>query len=175
MDNNCWPPANGKKYIQSDEFGALLVELTKYFMECYPDRDFTDGVAHVFAWLDKKLTKNRRFINKRRFPTHSSFRAYMRQAIWNASRIAERSRRRIREIEVLSSEGPIANETANDIILDLQRAINGLPEPHRMVFERFFYDEEPLKYIAQTAGLSLRNTEAIYAQAVDKLAIILGL
>src|SRR5580704_6506989 len=105
-----WPPADGREFVKSDDFGAIVVHEAVKYAERYPKLDFTDGAAQVFTWFSHKLAKNRRFINKRRFPTADSFIAYIRHAIWNASRMSERTRQRRQQIAALPVERPIAAE-----------------------------------------------------------------
>ena len=54
-----------------------------------------------------------------------------------------------------------------DHLLDLVAA---LPEPHKTVFERFFFDEEDPGYLASTLGKSEDEIHRFYEEAVDMLA-----
>jgi len=168
-----WPPPKGKEFIRSDEFGALLVTLVCRLAANYPEMDFTDAAASVFAWFDKKLSRNRRFINRRRFPTFASFAAYLRQAVWNAARLTERERRRYEHIEAFFVEGHsiIDREIDPERMAEMHEAIDSLPEPHRTVFDRYFFDEEDLSAIANIYNLSEEQAQELYAEAVDMLAL----
>jgi RNA polymerase sigma factor (sigma-70 family) len=166
-----WPPENGREFVRGEVFGAILVELTRHFADRYPDMDFTDAVAQVFVWFDGKLSKNRRFINSRRFPTLGAFRAYLRQAIWNAARVTMRSRRRRQEVEAPSLDRPIVStEMGAEERVQLLEMVEGLPEPHKTVFHKFFFDEEELRWIASVLNLTQRQVETLYEEAVDMLA-----
>ena len=92
--DEAWPPADGRAYIRSEHFAHLLVDLAGSLAARYSGMDFTDAVAQVFAWFDGKLAEDPRFINRRRFRTEGALRAYLRQALWNAARLAERRRKR---------------------------------------------------------------------------------
>ncbi len=165
-----WPPENGKDFIRSDDFGRMIVGLTRDLAARYPTMDFTDGVAHVFVWFDAKLSKNRRFINPRRFPTNQSFQAYLRQAVWNAARLATRQRRRREDIEALPVDRPIISaQMGPEIRVQLLEMVERLPEPHKTVFHKFFLDEEDLAMIASILGLTEEEVHRLYEEAVDML------
>ena len=165
-----WPPEEGKGFIQSEEFGRILVALTEQLSSRYPQMDFGDAVAQVFVWFDQKLSSNRRFINSRRFPTRSAFRAYLRQAVWNAARVAARKRRRREEIEALSVDLPIiAGGLGTEERAQLLEMLDGLPEPHKTVFDKFFFDEEDVAMIASILNLCEEDIERLYEEALDML------
>src|SRR5262245_10654451 len=96
-----WPPSGGLEFARSREFGELLIETGNQLAKKYPRIDFTDAVAHVDQWLDGRLVKEPDFLNLARFPTLSAFRAYVKQAVWNAGRIAARKRKRNEPLEAL--------------------------------------------------------------------------
>jgi len=166
-----WPPADGRKFIHSDLFGKMLVGLVSELAKSYPNMDFTDAVANVFTWFDRKLSRNRRFINPRRFPTVASFVAYLRQAVWNAARLTERERRRDKRIEAPRDDRPIViREMTPEERAELLEVVEALPEPHKTVFHRFFFDEEDLSVLASTYSLSEEQVRRVYEEAVDMLA-----
>src|SRR5207245_2478803 len=106
----------------------------------HPDQDFTDGAALVFNWFDGRLRRNRRFINGRRFATEDAFRAYLRQAVWNAARMAARSRRRGEPVQALPAERKLASSDPTPAQLaSLHEAVERLSEPHRTVLEKLFF------------------------------------
>ena len=80
-----WPPDNGKEFIRDDEFGEIVLTWCEQLGQRYPQMDFSDAASQVFSWFDRKLSKNRRFINASRFRTRSAFVAYVRQCVWNAA------------------------------------------------------------------------------------------
>src|SRR5262245_37604613 len=118
MSDAEWPPADGRAYIRGDLFGSLLVGIAEHYATRHQAMDFTDAVASVFAWLDAKLSINRRFINARRFPTRDKFVAYLKVAVWNVGRKAARRRRMNEEIAMLPANEPIAPPTASAHRLD---------------------------------------------------------
>jgi len=174
-DKLVWPPPKGKEFIRSNEFGVLLVALVSRLAANYPEMDFTDAAAGVFAWFDKKLSRNRRFINRRRFPTFASFAAYLRQAVWNAARLTDRERRRHEHLEALFIEDHsiIDREIDPERMAELHEAIDSIPEPHRIVFDRYFFDEEDLSTIASIYNLSEERAQTLYTEAIDMLALSL--
>lgn len=152
-------------------FGVMLVELTSHLAARYPDMDFTDAVAQVFVWFDRKVSENRRFINSRRFPTISAFLAYLRQAVWNAARLTMRQRRRRQAVEALPVDRPIASSAMGaDERVELLEMVEALPEPHKTVFHKFFFDEEDLAMIASILNLTESRVERLFEEAVDMLA-----
>jgi DNA-directed RNA polymerase specialized sigma24 family protein len=132
--------------------------------------DFSDAVSHVFAWFDGKLAKNRRFINSRRYPTFGAFKAYLRQSLWNAAILAQRKRRRREEIETPSIDpnalAKMDSQMEIDILLDL---VNDLPEPHKTVLERIFFDEGDPNNIAGALDMSIDDLYRYYEEAIDML------
>jgi hypothetical protein len=170
--NPAWPPQDGKGFIRGESFGSLLVEIATDLAVRYPDRDFSDAVAQVFVWFDGTLARNRRFINTRRFPTFAAFQAYVRQAVWNAARMADRTRRRRQEIEVPPLDEPIASrELGPEERVQLREMVDRLPEPHLTIFLKVFFDEENPAWIASTQGQGFTGDQVqrIFEEAVDML------
>ena len=165
-----WPPRDGRSFIESPSFGNLLVKITNELASTYPQMDFTDAIAHVFTWFDRKLKSNRRFVNARRFRTHGAFVAYVRQALWNAGRMAERQRQRFEPIEALPANRPITTWGTNpeDLVV-LMEAVESLPEPQKTVFQRLFIEEEAETVVAQALGCSQRRICMLYEEAVDMI------
>jgi hypothetical protein len=172
MESRQWPPEDGKEFIRSEAFGALLVDLTSRMAAHYPAMDFTDAVAQVFVWFDRKLSVNRRFINSRRFPTLGAFKAYLRQAVWNAARLTMRERRRRQAVEVLPLDRAVlpAAKTADERVRVLE-LVEALPEPHKTIFYRIFFDEEDLPMIASIHNLTEARVEQLFEEAVDMLEL----
>jgi hypothetical protein len=167
-----WPPENGQEYIRSEEFGTLLLDIVAQLAQRYPERDFTDGAAHVFAWFDSKLKQNRRFINPRRFPTESAFRAYVRQSLWNAALMAERSRRRGQAMRPLPAEQELvypAPTPEQEAIL--HESLEALPQPHKTILEQFLLEEKDLDLIAETFDMTRSQVEKLYEEAIDQLSL----
>ena len=168
--NSVWPPSDGKEFICSEAFGHMLMGLVVQLARRYPKMDFTDAVAQVFAWFDRKLSDNRRFINERRFPSVNTFMAYLKQALWNAARLTERERRRHEHIEALAVERQIViEEVSPEDIANLIEIVEVLPEPHKTVFQRIFFDEENLSMIASILDLTQVRVIKLYEDAVDML------
>jgi hypothetical protein len=170
---DAWPPPNGKKFIESEDFGALVVDEAKRLIKKFPRYDFTDAVAHVYTWFSKKVSRNRRFINSKRFPTAEAFVAYIRAALWNASRISARSRQRQREISALPVEEPITDDRFSLENLDqLLERVEALNDPHKTVFTAIWLDEASEHELAMLAGAldrTLQEVYRIYEEAIDML------
>jgi hypothetical protein len=166
-----WPPTDGRAFICSDSFGRLLLRLTSELAARYTAMDFTDAVAHVFVWFDQKLEAEPHFISDRRFPTLGAFSAYLRQAIWNAARLAERERRRRERIQALPADRPIVcEEPSPQELAALLETVDRLPEPHRTIFDKIFFEED--KSVAMLAAVLARSDEeivSIYEEAIDML------
>ena len=169
-----WPPSEGKTFIRGAEFGAELINLTREYERRYPGMDFTDAVARVFAWFDGKLGKNRRFINRVRFPTRSAFRSYLRSAIWNAALMAKRDRQRFNSIDALPVDLPVASWGSDpEERLGLRELVERLPEPHRSVFEHYLLDDKDASGISAKLGRTEEEIVRIYEEAVDLVAELL--
>lgn len=169
-----WPPENGKEYIKSDAFGCLLVSLVSELAQRYSHMDFTDAVAMVFAWFDQKLTKNRRFINKRRYPSEKAFIAYLKQAIWNAARLTERQRVRERQIQAFSADQVLSYEEASpEELTKLHEIVERLTDPHKTVFQRFFFEEDDPTMIASILNMSESQVHSLFEEATDMLGVLL--
>lgn len=170
MDQGDWPPPNARAFVRSEDFGRLVLETVGALAGRYPQMDFSDAAAHIFAWFDGKTSKNRRFINSRRFPTLSSFKAYVRQSAFNAGRLAARQRQQRARIESLPPDEPIAaGQLSAEQRALLQDQADKLPEPHKSVFERKFFDEEDCAMIASILGKTEREIHRLYEEAIDLL------
>ena len=153
----------------------MLVDLVSKLAKRYPKMDFTDAVANVFTWFDRKLSNNRRFINSRRFPTYSAFKAYLRQAVWNAALLTERERRRYKHITALAEEQAIVvHEISIEERTILLEMVEKLSEPHKTIFHQYFFDEEDLPMLASTYDLHEAQVYQLYVEAVDMLAALLS-
>jgi hypothetical protein len=166
--DSSWPP-DGPSYIRTEEFGQLLISIALDLQSRYSTMDFADAVALVFTWFDQKLENNRDFISRTRFPTPSAFRAYLRQAMWNAARVAERERKRHERLIALridraTEEPPTAEEVAI-----LHEYVGRLPERHKAVFEGIFMNETEPHILAGLLGLSEDEIENVYEEAIDML------
>jgi hypothetical protein len=167
-----WPPKDGAKFIRSESFGRMLVEIVEQLTKDNPHRDFTDAVAHLFAWFDRKLSENRHFINRRRFRTEGAFKAYLRQAAWNAARLAERQRRRHRAITALPIDHPITEREMSPVErADLLDRVERLNDPHKTVLWRLFFEEAEPWMIAAALDISEEQLCRLYEEAIDLLGI----
>jgi hypothetical protein len=163
-----WPPKDGKAFIRSDVFGRMLLESVYTLAMRHVGLDFSDAVAQVFIWFDQKLSRNRRFINERRFPTSDSFKAYLRQAVYNAGLLAERKRLREGIVEELSDRLPIASTAMGpDQRVELLDAIDSLPEPHKTVFYRLAVEHEDTSMVASIEGLPEDRIVQLFEEALD--------
>ena len=115
-----WPPDDGRRYIHSEEFGQLLFDTAQQTSRQYSGLDFSDAYAQVYEWFAEKLRRNRRFINKRRFPSIASFVAYLRKALKSAALMTLRQRRRNREITSLTDDVLATQEPGRSVELSLR-------------------------------------------------------
>jgi hypothetical protein len=170
-----WPPRDGREFIRSEAFGYILIAVVTYLARKYRNMDFTDAVANVFAWFDHKLSEDPAFISAVKFPTQGSFLAYLRQATWNAARLAERERKRHRQVGPLpDGRGIIVREVDPEELSLLLEAVDSLPEPHKTIFHRYFMDEEDLSMLGSIYDLTEEQIYDIYSEATDLLAEKLG-
>jgi len=167
-----WPPPNGARFIRGEGFGRLLLQVVEELARKYPTRDFTDGAAQVFAWFDGKLKQNRRFINGRRFPTESAFRAYLRQSVWNAARMAERRRRKGQVLRALPADRKLVSSGANpQQMAALRESVETLEEPYKSVLEQFFFEGSDIDRIAAFFGKTRGQVVELYEEAIDRLSL----
>ena len=166
-----WPPANGRLFVHSDEFGRIVVDEAKRLAKAYPTLDLADAVATTFQWFNAKLNANGHFINRRRFPTQSKFKAYIRQTLYNAGRRAYRLRKSGKEISALPADRPVVDSPLNsaDRKERLHQLVEQLVEPHKTIFNRYFFDEDPLHLIAGALDMDEEGAQKIYEEAVDQL------
>ncbi len=171
MTENQWPPKDGRSYVHSEDFGELVVHELNRLLETHPRLDLADAAAIVFQWFNSKLNANRNFISRRKFPSMSSFRAYVRQMLYNAGMYAIRLRSKDRDLsEVPESEAIVDSPTASlQRKEELLTLVEKLEEPHKTIFSRFFFDEEDLYLIATAMDITEENAHAIYEEAVDRI------
>ncbi len=164
-----WPPQNGRDYVRSDAFGRLLLDVIEPLAREYSSHDFVDAAAEIFTWLDTKLRTNRRFINARRFPTEADFRAYLRQAAWNAARMAARRLKAHETLPAAAFEIDLSLDPVTQACL--QESLERLVEPHKTVLERLFFENDDLEMVASILGKTPTEVETLYAEAIDLLKL----
>ena len=174
-DEAAWPPANGPRFIRGEAFGDMLLETAEQLASRYPDKDFTDGVAQVFAWFDGKLKRNRRFINGRRFATVDAFRAYLRKAVLNAARMAARTRRKGEAVAAVSTDQSLASRPAADPspaqLASWHEAVEKLLEPHRTILQKLFFEQMDIGQVAEQLTLPRAMVERLYDEGIDRLPL----
>ncbi len=169
MREQDWPPKNSRKFVRSEDFGNIIVEEVVRLGDAYPNLDLTDAAATAFQWFNSKANSNRSFIGKKRFPSLSSFRAYVRQLLYNAGLRARRLRKVHIELSAVPenetvTESPETSLQQKERLLDL---VQNLPEPHKSVFESYFFDETPLHLIG--GKLDEKEAQRLFEEAVDLL------
>jgi DNA-directed RNA polymerase specialized sigma24 family protein len=165
-----WPPKNGRDFIRSELFGDILISLVSRMQQRYPKKDFSDAVAVVYEWFDKKLSSNYRFINKTRFPTQKTFQLYVQQAILNAARRTDQKRQRHQK-KALPEGFAIIDPSPSPVSLaQLHEAMANLPEPHKMVFERILEEGmASMELLAAILDKTIDDIERLYEEAIDML------
>jgi DNA-directed RNA polymerase specialized sigma24 family protein len=133
--------------------------------------DFVDAVALAFAWFTRKLNRNAHFINRKRFLTEGKFRAYVRQSLFNAARMAMRSRKGGKPlsdvpVELQMADKPMLSVEEGEKLLQL---VESLEEPKKTVFRRVFFEEAELHLVGGCLGLDEIEVSHLYQLAIDDL------
>ena len=170
-----WPPADGKNYIRSDEFGNLVLEIAVHLMERYPTLDFSNAVARVFVWFDAKLHADSRFISADRFRSRFAFRAYVRQSLWNDARRTARDQRTRRELQAADElERMAAKELGPEDAATLHDEVRRLPLPHLMIVEWLVFESAEVAFVAEALSLSEEEVTSLFEEALEILGASSG-
>ena len=164
-----WPPPDGRRYVKSEAFGNLLLQEIEPLIRRNRDLDFTDGAAQIFTWLDAKLRKNRRFLNKARFPSEGAFRAYIRQAVWNAARLAQRRRKLGQPLSAAAEPTDLSLDPLE--LAALQESLDALQEPHKTVLEKLYFGREDVQMVASILDRTAQQVEQLFREALDLLRL----
>jgi hypothetical protein len=163
-----WPPTDSSEYIHGESFGRLMLDVAKQLMGRYRSMDFTDAVAQVYAWLDGRVEREPDFVSGGRFKSQAAFVAYVKQAMWNAGRLAARKRKRQESLGILSIEDAMdpldVNAEAAGAMVD---QLDQLPELQHKVLYHYLLKEKTVEQVAATLGLSLKMTVALYEKALS--------
>jgi len=166
-----WPPREGRAFIQSDEFGTGLLQSCIQMQRLHPDLDFSDAVAQLFEWLDRKLKADPMFVNGERFFSESAFWAYVRLAILRAAFNEKRKtlRRRSRQ---LSLDSPVFSISPSPLALAARdEIIDRLGQPCADIVRRMLDgDSDGLTMYADLIGMPVAEIERIFERCVDRLA-----
>lgn len=171
-----WPPGNLHHYIHEDAFADSLLAIARQMQRRYPRLDFIAAVGLVWDWLDRKAKDDPDFLLSRSTPikTRSSFRAYLRQALWNAAANERRQRRRrnakvaLVPIDLVSDPGLSEPTDTNQLwIIDL---IEMLPTPIDQIMLQIGVDGIDIKTVAAAMHLSQRHVRRLYVRGCDMLA-----
>ena len=165
-----WPPKDGASFVRSGDFGSLVVKIAKSLTEQYRSMDFTNAVARLFVWFDDKLKIEGDFINASRFPSLSSFRAYIRKAIWNDARRTARSEanRHVAERRH-GTRSPTKETKSAENAGMLSELIDQLPEPHCSITRGLLLAADDVASLAQTLGISESDVQQLYEESIDML------
>jgi RNA polymerase sigma-70 factor (ECF subfamily) len=71
--------------------------------------------------------------------------------------------------DLLASFNDEVEPSANEIVVQLQRAILALPTKQRLVFNMRYYDELSFEQISQATGQSVSTLKTNYHYAVKKI------
>jgi hypothetical protein len=93
-----WPPKNGLAFVQSEAFGLELLAVCGELRRSNPELDFSDSVAEIFEWLDKKIGQDPHFLSRAAFPSHAAFLAYIRVALLRVALLRKRQSRRMGQV-----------------------------------------------------------------------------
>ncbi|MCZ6835796.1 MAG: hypothetical protein O7G85_08485 [Planctomycetota bacterium] len=155
-------------YIQSDDFGNLILELSAYLTRSYPSIDFTNAVARVFVWFDAKLRAEPGFISQMRFPTPSAFRAYVRQSIWNDGRRTERDERARPSHQRLDAAREATSRDPEPSSVAMAREqLRRLPLPHLMIVERIVFEDSDPAELAEELALTREEVTSLLEEGLE--------
>jgi hypothetical protein len=171
LPGESWPPIDGQRFIRSDDFGGRLLALAQRLARHFPDGDFAYGAAQVFAWFDRTLKRNRRFINARRFRTRARFDAYVHAMLKNAARLAHRREEHAPYLEEMPAAPPIAaGGPPPEVAADLRERIAALPPlPRRVLWLLLFEEESDVVSVARELGIPVRRVRRLFEKALDLL------
>jgi hypothetical protein len=138
--------------------------------------DFTDAVATAFVWFERRGEADNAFLRSGRFPTISAFRAYVRQALWNAARAAERNRKARKELSPPADESEFVSPGISPVWLAaFHECRDRLPEPYRRVFELMQDDDDPPggltrdTWAASVLGADADWIDHVYGEACSRI------
>jgi hypothetical protein len=176
-----WPPQRADEYFRSEAFGNLMLEIVKLLTKRYRYFDFTDAVATAFVWFDRRGREEPDFLRSGRFPTIGAFRAYVRQALWNSARAAERNRRAHREITAPPEGSELVSPQVSPVWLAaFHECRDRLPQSIRDVFELMQDEEDPPggltrdAWAAAVLNITPQQIERTYEEACSRIRQCMG-
>jgi len=162
-----WPPPDSLGYLHGESFGRLMLDLARQLMGKYRSMDFTDAVGQVYAWLEGKVAEEPDFVTSGKFKSQRAFLGYVKQAMWNAGRLAARKRKRHETLGLLPIEEPVDKRDASaEAAVEFVEQIDQLPELERKVLYHYLLKEKSLDEVARIIGRSLKATVALYERAI---------
>lgn len=163
-----WPPEAG--FLASDLFGRTLISLAECMAREYPGLDFSDAVALVFDWFDRKAVGEPDFLDHPRFEDALKFIAYLQRSLLNAARQAYRKRRRDERIRAQAVDESPANWQPSSDFIRLWDYLDRLPWLHREVLEDLLFHGRSLEDVAAARPQTRREIDVIFREAVDRIA-----
>lgn len=178
-----WPPRDASAFFGGEAFGKSLLGIVERLAADYPRMDFSDALAIVFVWLQRRAEVDRAFVSEPgRFKSESDLMAYLRQALWNAARSSERRRRARQEIEAPAiTEELVSREISAETLAAFHECRDRLPGPLRAVFEMMHEEDDPPQglgrdeWAARNLGCSLRTVQRRFRGACEQLSECMGL
>ena len=176
-----WPPYRADEYFRSERFGEVTISIVRMLTQKYPAIDFSDAVATTFVWFERTGNENPDFLRSGRFPTEAAFRAYVRQALWNAARAAARSRASRKEL-VDPGDGShlVSPEVSPAWLAAFHECRDRLPPGLQRILE-FMHDENDPpnglsrdEWAASVLGCTSDEVDRGYMRACDLIRICMG-
>jgi hypothetical protein len=165
-----WPPPDIEGFIRGDRFLKLVNGLGEGLTRVYPHMRYADALALIFDWFERRIGEDPEFITLQTFPTFNSFRAYVKQAVFNAAGLAEQARQRRDEVTALPTDQFIvAHPMESGEREDLIERVEALPFQPKLVFKALFFDEETVPELADRYGWAPEDIWAAYHEAIDLL------
>jgi hypothetical protein len=164
-----WPPENGLEFVQSETFGRELLAICEEIRRRHPELDFSDSVAEIFEWLDKRLSREPRFLNQGAFPSFSAFRGYIRTGLLRVALLRKRQSRRKGEFlpydSSLLDPGP-----SPEAIAIRDEMIDRLGSPCAEIVRKLFNStREEIGLFAADLRLAPEKLEEQFERCLDRL------
>jgi hypothetical protein len=173
---SAWPPERADQYFRSEAFGKVMLEIVQLLTKRYRHIDFSDAIATAFVWFESRGKKDPEFLRAGKFPTFGAFRAYVRQALWNSARAAERNRRAHKELNAPEMDSELVSPCVSPVWLAaFHECRDRLPKTLRSVFDIMQDEIDPPDGLSRDAwaalvmNLDAEQVDHAYREACNRI------